>query len=667
MATNVETDLPVTAARNQLRVCRAWTAAWTAARTAVFGAVFLTTATAIAIALPQARDTKVLLIAAISALALAGIEQLEAKYGAGVISRLRSMSGGVWPLLGIAAAVLVVYFPIRNVYFLADDIPLVHAFSQPSLESFLRLFSTDLSQDVWSVSLEELRPLYGLTYMAGYLLSGADPLGYHLIALVAHILCAWLVYLIAKHAAGCDTGSATFAALLFAVLPIHSQTIPWISGSLTETIPSLFYLAAFLCFVRYRSEARWRYLFLSLAAFAAALLSKEVAVTLPVLLLSWDVFRGAAGRSEAAQGNPSFGSRFWAFLVPYLPLAAALGLYLGVRRMAFPSYLRENVWGASLPQAVSGIPAFFSGLHGGWTVFRNLHEFNVRESLLPLSKDALGVALGLLLVWTGFLLRDRVAGQKAMAWIVYFGLVWYLLSSVPLLFHPWLVIRRLYLPMAGPCIAVAVLGMRASEKNPRTVLYSRLAGALFLVILSATVVRKLDRQWVHAGQVSEKLKSGFAAALQQMPEGSLVVVTAPWALPPDGLDRWNFGQTKRAFVWGWVLPYALQPPFTAEDHYARVRIIEDGILYCCLLEQWWRKAREGLISSWQGEPSEQVEVHRLSWDDRTESVQWTKRRIAKGELRASVETILGKSLESAESADEIMTQRLMAGLVQLFP
>ena len=138
-------------------------------------------------------------------------------------------------------------------------------------------------------------------------------------------------------------------------------------------------------------------------------------------------------------------------------------------------------------------------------------------------------------------------------------------------------------------------------------------------------------------------------------------------IPPDGLDQWNFGQTKRAFVWGWVLPYALQPPFTAEDHYARVRIIEDGILYCCLLEQWWRKAREGLISSWQGEPSEQVEVHRLSWDDRTESVQWTKRRIAKGELRASVEKILGKPLESAESADEIMTQRLMAGLVQLFP
>ena len=171
---------------------------------------------------------------------------------------------------------------------------------------------------------------------------------------------------------------------------------------------------------------------------------------------------------------------------------------------------------------------------------------------------------------------------------------------------------------------------------------------------------------MRAGQVSETLKNEFAAAVKQMPAGSLVLVKAPWALPPDGLDQWTFRQTKRAFVWGWVLPYPLQQPFTAEDLYSRVRILEDDILYCCLLDQWWRKARQGLLSAWQGEPSEQVQLHRLAWDDPTQSVQWRKRWIAKGALRAYVEKTLGKPLEAAEAADEDAAHRLMLALVLLF-
>lgn len=116
-------------------------------------------------------------------------------------------------------------------------------------------------------------------------------MGYHLTGILLHALNATTVFLIAQTLAPGEPWRAHFAGLLFALLPVHSENLASINGSLTEGAPTWFYLSAFLCFVLFRRTNLTRYLAMSATAFTASLLSKETAVTLPVMLVCYDFFR----------------------------------------------------------------------------------------------------------------------------------------------------------------------------------------------------------------------------------------------------------------------------------------------------------------------------------------------------------------------------------------
>ena len=101
-----------------------------------------------------------------------------------------------------------------------------------------------------------------------------------------HVLNGIIVYVIAFLMTKNST-TGLFAGLLFSISPIHSQVLPavaWISGR-TDPIVASFYLFAFmmfLIFIHYKSYISY---FLSLITFMLALLSKEMAVTLPIVIL----------------------------------------------------------------------------------------------------------------------------------------------------------------------------------------------------------------------------------------------------------------------------------------------------------------------------------------------------------------------------------------------
>ncbi len=83
-----------------------------------------------------------------------------------------------------------------------------------------------------------------------------------------------------------------FAALLFAVHPLRVESVAWITER-RDVLSGLFYLLAILAYLRAYDPsrpARRKYYWTCLACFALALLSKEIAVTLPVLLPILDVY-----------------------------------------------------------------------------------------------------------------------------------------------------------------------------------------------------------------------------------------------------------------------------------------------------------------------------------------------------------------------------------------
>lgn len=146
-------------------------------------------------------------------------------------------------------------------------------------------------------------PITWFTLGFNYVLGGMNPWGYHLLAILLHTLNAGLFYLVAVRLLGAAQGpaganswtiqgSAAVAALVFAVHPQRVESVAWITDRGTLVSGAL-YLLAVLGYLRAvePSALRWRWWGVaSLTAFAAALLSKGMVMSLPVTLLILDVY-----------------------------------------------------------------------------------------------------------------------------------------------------------------------------------------------------------------------------------------------------------------------------------------------------------------------------------------------------------------------------------------
>jgi tetratricopeptide (TPR) repeat protein len=134
------------------------------------------------------------------------------------------------------------------------------------------------------------QPLTIASYALDYRFWKLDPEGYHLTNLVLHVLATlavfWFVLLL--------TGSSELAAItsiFFGVHPLHVESVAWVSGR-KDMLYALFYVLScisYLFWLRGRSGRALHYAG-SLLLFLLSLLSKGMAVTLPVTLLAIDFY-----------------------------------------------------------------------------------------------------------------------------------------------------------------------------------------------------------------------------------------------------------------------------------------------------------------------------------------------------------------------------------------
>jgi tetratricopeptide (TPR) repeat protein len=135
----------------------------------------------------------------------------------------------------------------------------------------------------WWESMPGIRPLLKLSYALSWSAGGGSALAFHAANVALHAANALLAYAVLKELWGrmgvAEAGSAAFAgALLFALHPAHTEAVTYVSGR-SVSLMTFFYLASVLAYLR--GAPRW----LSPGLFAAALATKEVAVTLPAALL----------------------------------------------------------------------------------------------------------------------------------------------------------------------------------------------------------------------------------------------------------------------------------------------------------------------------------------------------------------------------------------------
>lgn len=150
-------------------------------------------------------------------------------------------------------------------------------------------------------------PLTFLSYQIDYQLGGIQPFQYHLTSFIFHtlnaLLVAWFVMLFFKRgkkdSSICGPKARAvllggFCGLVFLLHPLHTEAIMWVSGR--KDLLSLFFaLLTLITWMRWREEPTRRRFILAIILFALALLSKVMAITLPVILVLMDWREGRIG------------------------------------------------------------------------------------------------------------------------------------------------------------------------------------------------------------------------------------------------------------------------------------------------------------------------------------------------------------------------------------
>lgn len=129
-------------------------------------------------------------------------------------------------------------------------------------------------------------PLTWIFHMVDWKLYGANPRGHHLTNVCLHAANAVLLFLLLLYMTGFIWRSA-MVAFLFALHPAHVESVAWIA-ELKDVLCALFFFATLLAYAWYVRRPTWARFIWVVCGFACALMSKSMAVTLPLVLVLLD-------------------------------------------------------------------------------------------------------------------------------------------------------------------------------------------------------------------------------------------------------------------------------------------------------------------------------------------------------------------------------------------
>jgi len=190
----------------------------------------------------------------------------------------------VWFIyLALAAITFAVFWQVHNFDFTNYDDDL-YVYENTHISSGLTL-----SNIGWVFTNEHVgnwHPLTGLSHMLDCQLFGLKSGWHHLVNLLFHIANTLLLLTVLKRMTG-KLWQSTFVAALFAIHPLHVESVAWISER-KDVLSTLFWILTIDVYFRYVKNHGRRWYFLALTLFALGLLAKPMLVTLPFVLLLLD-------------------------------------------------------------------------------------------------------------------------------------------------------------------------------------------------------------------------------------------------------------------------------------------------------------------------------------------------------------------------------------------
>ncbi len=405
----------------------------------------------------------------------------------------------------------VVYLNSFSVPFVFDDYPNIR--DNPSI----RLTAIDF-EGLHAAGFEShigRRPVANISFALNYLAGGYDVKGYHLVNILIHIGNGVLVYFLAlillrknqtlAHRKPVSERrlrlAALFAGAIFIAHPAQIQAVTYIVQRMTS-MATMFYLMSLLLYLlgRQRKDRSGRsvYWLAALASWLLALGSKEIAATLPVVivLIEYFFFR------DREKAWPGIGPGYLLFA-----LAASAGVvlfYLGTEPAAIIAgqYVdREFTPGERLLTELRVLVFYLSLMLFPYPGRLSLeHTFTISHSLVDPVTTLAAAAILIALLFTALRLARRHP-------ILSLCFMWFLVTlsiessfvGLELAFE-----HRLYLPMFAFALAVAYLFSLTPERHRAVV--TMLAGTLVVTLVVASVIRNMvwqDREALWADTVSK--------------------------------------------------------------------------------------------------------------------------------------------------------------------
>ena len=362
--------------------------------------------------------------------------------------------------LAVFCVTLFVYRGVLNAPFLWDDEYLVE--SNPAirdLDGVLGSFTQDLGatvQERWGF----YRPLQVLTYAWDYFFWGQAPLGYHLTNIVLHVAAALaLAYLLGLVFRRVDL--ACLGGLLFALHPVHTEAVAYVSGR-AEILSAFFVFLALIFYIRSYSRKNSVLNVLVFLCFILALLAKENSLVFPVLCLIFHYV--ASSRPDVKK---------------LVGLALVICAYLGLRYAALGAVGGGSGVTTSLGErGVGFLSAVVTYVRLLFFPFPLHMEYGMPAFSLTDPHVAFGAILLASIAACGFILRRKPVVSFGCLWFV--GTLLPVSNLVPL--NAYMAEHWLYLPSVGFFLIVAGLSLDAFCAIPSRAATKAVAAAAIVLL-----------------------------------------------------------------------------------------------------------------------------------------------------------------------------------------
>jgi len=387
-------------------------------------------------------------------------------------------------LLLIAALTVAIYWPVLHNDFIDFDDDVYVTVNMMvrqglTLKGFIWAFT--------SFHAANWHPLTWLSHMLDVELFGLNPMGHHATSLLLHAVNSLLLCALLHRLTG-FLGRSMFVALLFALHPLHVESVVWVAER-KDLLSTLFWLMTMWAYIGYTDKPSLKRYLPVAVFFALGLMAKQMLVTLPVILLLMDYWPlNRQSKSRAGQAS------LQALLIEKIPLvvlSAAASLMI-MRAHASVGALFSVDQDSILLHSGN---AFLSYVKYIRNMFRpaDLALFYPFESSAVTPLKVSGAVI-LLAVITGM----AVAQRKSRPYLL-FGWAWYLITLLPVIGFirvggQALADRYTYIPLIGLFLMIVWGGAEVAGNWRKGIPAVAGAAVIVIAILSLQTVTQI-RYW----------------------------------------------------------------------------------------------------------------------------------------------------------------------------